>query len=96
MTAAGGVAPPLTDGLGFGNRLPGLTLLSVALLARLSVALLASLAVAGLTLWGLWEGAVARVRTHEAAAFLVILPIGVGWLLRGSWQRRRSVLRAMR
>jgi hypothetical protein len=88
MTAAGGVAPPVTDGLGFWNRPPGLALLSIAFVA--------SLAVAALALWGLWEGAIVRVRTHEAAAFLVVLPIGVGWMLRRSWQRRRSVMRAMR
>jgi hypothetical protein len=44
----------------------------------------------------LWEGAIVRVRTHEAAAFLVVLPIGVGWMLRRSWLRRRSVMTAMR
>ena len=88
ITTAGGVAPPVTDGLGFWNRPPGLALLSVALLASLTVAALA--------LWGLWQGTIVRVRTHEAAAFLVVLPIGVGWMLRRAWQRRRSVLRAMR
>ena len=88
MTAAGGVAPPVTDGLGFWNRPPGLALLSIALLA--------SLAVAAVVLWGLWEGAIGRVRNHEAAAFLVVLPIGLGWMLRRCWQRRRSVMRAMR
>jgi hypothetical protein len=88
ITAAGGVAPPVTDGLGFWNRPPGLALLSIALLA--------SLAVAAVALWGLWQGAIVRVKTHEAAAALVVLPIGVGWLLRRCWQRRRSVMKAMR
>jgi len=87
VTAAGGIAPPVTEGLGFWNRPPGLALLSIALLA--------SLAVAALILWGLWEGAFVRVKTHEAAAFLVVLPIGVGWVLRRCWQRRRSVMRTM-
>lgn len=88
MGAAGVVAPPVTDGLGFWNRPAGLALQSIALLA--------SLALAAVTLWGLWEGAIVRVRTHEAAAFVVVLPIGLGWLLRRAWQRRRAVLGALR
>ena len=88
MTAAGGVALPVTDGLGFWNRPPGLALLSITFLA--------SLAVAAVILWGLWEGAIVRVKTHEAAAFLALLPIPVGWALRRCWQRRRSVMKAMR
>lgn len=88
MTAAGGVAPPVTDGLGFWNRPPGLALLSVALLM--------SLAMAAVTLWGLWEGAIGRVKTHDAAALVVVLPIGLGWMLRRCWQRRRAVMKAMR
>jgi hypothetical protein len=88
MTAAGRVAPPVTDGLGFWNRPPGLALLGITLVV--------SLGVAAVVLWGLWHGAASRVKTHEAAAFLVVLPIGVGWLLRRSWQRRRSVMKAMR
>jgi hypothetical protein len=87
-TSAGNFVPPVADGLGFWNRPPGLAVLSVAFLA--------SLAVAALVLWGLWQGAIVRVRTHEAAAFLVVLPIGLGWLLRRCWQRRRSVMKAMR
>ena len=88
MTAAGVAAPPVTDGLGFWNRPPGLALLSIGLLA--------SLPLAAVTLWGLWEGAIGRVSTHEAAAFLVVLPIALGWALRRCWQRRRAVMNAMR
>ena len=88
ITAAGGVAPPVTDGLGFWNRPTGLALLGVVLLA--------SLALAAVVLWGLWEGEIVRARTHEAAALLVALPVLVGWLLRRSWRRRQSVMRAMR
>lgn len=88
MSAAGRVAPPVTDGLGFWNRPPGLALLSAVFLA--------SLAVAAVVLWGLWEGAIVRVKTHEAAAFLVVLPIALGWWLHRSWRRRPSVMRAMR
>jgi hypothetical protein len=87
MTAAGVVAPPVTDGLGFWNRPSGLALLTAVFLA--------SLAVAAVILWGLWEGQIRRARTHEAAAFLVALPIALGWWLRRCWQRRRDVLRAM-
>lgn len=68
ITAAGGVAPPVTDGLGFWNRPPGLVLLSITFLA--------SLAVAAVVLWGLWQGAIVRVRTHEAAAW---------WCCRSPW-----------
>lgn len=88
MAKAGSVAPPVTDGLGFWNRPPGLALLGITLAV--------SLAVAAVILWGLWHGAASRVKTHEAAAFLVALPIAVGWLLRRSWQRRRAVMKAMR
>jgi len=88
MTAAGHAPPPVADGLGFWNRPAGLALLGIALLASLTLA-------AG-TLWGLWEGAAIRHRGGEAAAILVMLPVGVGWILRRSWQRRRSVLRATR
>jgi hypothetical protein len=86
MTTAGQAAPPVTDGLGFFSRPPGLVLLSIAFVA--------SLAVAVVVLWGLWQGAIVRVKTHEAAAILVALPIAVGWALRLGWQRRRAVLRA--
>jgi len=88
MVAAGYAAPPMREGMGFWNRPAGLALLSVALVA--------SLALAAITLWGLWEGATARHRGGEAAAILVMLPVGIGWLLRRSWQRRCSVLRALR
>jgi hypothetical protein len=87
MTAAGVAAPLVTDGLGFWNRPPGLALLGVTFLA--------SLALAAVVLWALWEGANVRARTHEAAALLVALPILIGWLLRRSWRRRQSVMRAM-
>lgn len=87
MTAAGIAAPPVVDGLGFWNRAAGLMLLCLAFLA--------SLALAAVALWGLWEGAAARHRGGEAVAILVMLPVGVGWMLRKSWRRRRSVLRAL-
>lgn len=85
MIAAGRPAPPVVDGLGFWNRPLGLALLGIALLASLALAVVA--------LWGLWEGAAARHRGGEAAAILVMLPVGLAWMLRRSWQRRRSVMR---
>ena len=88
MTAAGVAAPPVTDGLGFWNRSSGLALLGSVFLA--------SVVVAAVVLWGLWAGEIRRVRTHEAAAFLVALPIALGWWLLRSWQRRRAVMKAMR
>jgi hypothetical protein len=88
MTAAGDVAPPVTDGLGFWNRPPGLALLGVVFVA--------SLALAAVVLWMLWDGAIVRARTHEAAALLAVAPILIGWLLRRSWRRRQAVMRAMR
>lgn len=88
MAAAGSVVPPVTDGLGFWNRPPGLALLSALFMA--------SLAVAAVVLWGLWEGEIRRVRTHAAAAFLVLLPFVMGWWLLRSWRRRRSLIGAMR
>ncbi|MCW5734248.1 MAG: hypothetical protein KIS73_08985 [Enhydrobacter sp.] len=86
MAAAGHEPPPVVEGMGFWNRPAGLALLSLAFLA--------SLALAAVTLWGMWEGATTRHRGGEAAAIMVMLPVGVGWMLRRSWQRRRSVLRA--
>jgi hypothetical protein len=88
MTAAGGAAPPVADGLGFWNRPTGLVLLGITLLL--------SLALAAVALWGLWEGAAARHRGGEAVAVLVMLPVGVAWMLRRAWKRRRSVQRANR
>ena len=87
MASAGRDAPPVIEGMGFWNRPAGLALLSIAFLA--------SLALAAVALWGLWEGATTRHRGGEAAAILVMLPAGIGWMLRRSWQRRRSVLRAL-
>jgi len=88
MAAAGRAAPPVAEGLGFWNRPAGLTLLGIMLLASLALALGA--------LWGLWEGATVRHRGGEAVAILVLLPVGVGLILRRSWRRRRSVLQAIR
>lgn len=88
MAAAGHAAPPVTDGLGFWNRLAGLSLLGIAFLASLALAIVA--------LWGMWGGAAARHRGGEAVAILVMLPVGIAWIVGRSWKRRRSVLRALR
>lgn len=88
MAAAGCTAPPVTDGLGFWNRPAGLGLLGIAFLASLGLAVVA--------LWGMWEGAAARHRGGEAVAILVMLPVGIGWIARRSWKRRRAVLQALR
>jgi len=87
IVAAGCVAPPVVEGMGFWNRPAGLALLCAAFLA--------SLLLAAIALWGIWEGAAAHHRSGEAAAIIVMLPVGIGWMLRRSWQRRRSVLRSM-
>lgn len=47
-------------------------------------------------MWALWEGACTRDRGGDAAAILVMLPIGLGWMLRRAWRRRRTVLRVLR
>ena len=86
METAGYAAPAVVDGMGFWNRPMGLALLSIAFLASVAMAVIA--------LWGLWEGATTRHRSGEATAIIVMLPVGVGWLLRRAWRRRRSVLRA--
>lgn len=88
MTAAGSAAPPVADGLGFWNRPAGLGLLGIMFLASLALALVA--------LWGMWEGAATRHRGGEAVAILLMLPVGVAWMMRRSWKRRRAVLRALR
>lgn len=87
MTAAGHAAPPMADGLGFWNRPAGLALLGATLTL--------SLVLAAVALWGLWEGATTRHRGGEAAAILVMLPVGVAWMLRRAWRRRQSVMRTM-
>jgi hypothetical protein len=88
MIAAGTAAPPVSDGLGFWSRGAGLAVLGIGFAA--------SVAVAAVVLWGLWQGAASRVKTHEAAAAVVVLPIFLGGLLGRCWQRRRAVLRTLR
>jgi hypothetical protein len=89
MHAAGFAAPPVADALGFWNRAPGLALLGVTFLA--------SLGLAALAIWAMFEGAgTGGARSGEAVGLLAMLPIGLGWLLRNVWRRRRAVLRELR
>jgi hypothetical protein len=82
---AGHQAPPLLDGLSFWNRMPGL--LFTGLLLALS------LGFSGLVLVGIFSGAEVRgPNAGQAAAILVLLPVGVGWMLRKAWRRRQAVL----
>jgi hypothetical protein len=84
MLAAGVVPPALVPGMGFWNRRRGLGLLVVLLLL--------SLGLAGVVVCGLFSGAM-RHRGGQAAAMLVMLPVGAGWMLRRAWRRRREALR---
>nr|MCU0865601.1 hypothetical protein [Planctomycetota bacterium] len=88
LLAAGVTPPPLLPGLGFWNRPSGLCLLVVLLLCSVALAVVA--------IWGLFGGSASGARGGQAAALLVMLPFGVGWMLRRAWLRRRSVLRAPR
>jgi hypothetical protein len=88
MARAGAVPPPVVDALGFWNSGAGLALLAIAFLA--------SLVLAALALWALFEGeANGGRRSGEAVGLLVLLPVGLGWLLRSA-VRRRSAVRAAR
>lgn len=81
--ASGHVLPPVAPGLGFWNRAPGLGVLGVACFAALGLAAVA--------LWGLFEGAATSYRGGEMVGLLVALPVGIAWLLRSAWRRRRAV-----
>mgnify|MGYP001806113659 CR=1 FL=1 len=84
---AEGVAPPrLLPGLGFWNRPLGLGLLGVLLALSLGLAVLVVVAVLG--------GAGGPRNAMDAAAILVLLPVGVAWMLRKAWRRRQTALRA--
>lgn len=85
IAAAGHQAPPLLDGLGFWNRAPGL--------AFIGLLLVPSLGLSGLMVVGIFSGAEVRGGNGgQAAAILLLLPVGVGWMLRKAWRRRRAVL----
>lgn len=81
IEAAGHPAPPVLDGMGFWNRAPGL--------AFIGVLLVLSLALAGVAVVGIFSGAEVRGSNGgQAAAIVVLLPVGVGWMLRRAWRRR--------
>jgi hypothetical protein len=82
ITAAGHQAPPILDQLGFWNRAPGLLYVGLLLLS-----------LAGGVVVSIFSGADVRIgNAAPAAGFLVLLPLGAGWLLRKAWRRRRAVL----
>ena len=92
MTAAaraGHRLPEMAEGLSFWNAAPGLFLLAVMMAASL----LLSAAVA----WAFVEGLTLDPGTRgtESAAIVLLLPVGVGYLLRKCWRRRQAVLAAL-
>jgi hypothetical protein len=87
IAADGRQPPPVLDRLGFWNRAPGLLYVGLLLL------LLLSLALAGGVVASTFSGADVRIgNAAPAAGFLVLPPLGAGWLLRKAWRRRRAVL----
>jgi hypothetical protein len=89
MHQAGLAPPPVVEALGFWNSGPGLALLVAAFLASLVLAVGA--------LWALFAGdGDGGRRAGEAVAILVLLPVGLGYVLRAAWRRRQAVRRAMR
>lgn len=86
---AGYAPPPITEGLSFWNRLPGLGVIVVMLIFSLAIATAAA--------WALWDGGLqVRARGGETTAIAILLPVGVGYLFYKSLKRRRRVLRAQR
>jgi hypothetical protein len=84
ILAAGHALPALADGMSFWNRPAGLGLLGVLLVL--------SLGISGMVLVGILGGGVSAKAGSEAAAILVLLPVGVGWAVRRAWRRRRALL----
>lgn len=85
IAAAGDQAPPILDQLGFWNRAPGLAFIGLLLLLALALAVL--------VVWSILAGAEVRSgNPAQAAGILVLLPVGVAWMLRKAWRRRRVVL----
>jgi hypothetical protein len=71
--------------MGFWNRAPGLVFIGLVL----------SLALACVAVVGIFSGAEVRGgNAGQAAALLVLLPVGVAWMLRKAWRRRQVALRA--
>jgi hypothetical protein len=83
---AGHPRPAVGEALGVWNRAGGL--------AAQAVLLVLAVALAAAVLWSVWLEPPGRPRTGWVLAVLVLLPVGMGWLLRRSLQRRRAVLAA--
>lgn len=85
VAGSGHALHPVTEGLSFWNRPAGIGFLALMLAV--------SLLVAGAVAWALWDGWTApRSRNGEMAAIALLLPVGVGYLLRAALRRRRAVL----
>lgn len=84
-TAQAGGAGEITDGLTFWNRTPGIAFQGVLLAVTLAIAVAA--------VWSLFtvDDVPVRARFGEAIGILVLLPVGVGFMLRRSLRRRRRV-----
>lgn len=84
-----GVALPQTgEGLSFWNTVPGLAFLLLMLLLTLALAV-------GV-LWALIEGSdTGHARRGYFIGIVLVLPVGVGWLIRRSLRRRREVMESL-
>lgn len=82
--AAGVVAPMVVEGLSFWNRSSGLTLLGALFVI--------SLLIAGAVGFAMWEGSDVHGAELKGAAFLLALPVGVGYLIVRAIRRRERVL----
>ena len=76
--------PVVSEGLSFWNSPIGLVLLIVMFAI--------SLAIAGAVAWALWDGLTMQPRGGYSAAIALLLPLGAGYLLWRSLQRRWAVL----
>lgn len=88
IEASGNPMPPVSEGLGFWNTVPGLSVLFVVL-ALTSVFALAAL-------FALFEGGLkSGTRAGEFVAIAVLLPFGTGYVIYRSLMRRWRVLASL-
>lgn len=85
IEAAGNKPPPVTEGLGFWNTVPGLSVLAVMFVfaALIAGAALFALVNGGLNPWS---------RSGEFVAIAAVLPFGAGYVIYKSLKRRWRVL----
>lgn len=90
LSASGSTLPGAAEGLSVWNRPAGLAVLAVAFAVTLAIGI-------G-TVWSfLWVGALqVGARSGQMRGILILLPIGAGYLLIRSMQRRRAVLASRR